>query len=65
MTTITKSDTIPVLGFTFGKALEYAGRMTLSDWVMVATLVFTVCKIIPAAIHAWNALNRFFQKDKK
>jgi hypothetical protein len=66
---VTKSDSVPFVGTIVGWTLERLGKFSLSDAVMLATLVFTICKIVPAAVHAWNVIRRFwaenFGKDKK
>jgi hypothetical protein len=60
---VTKSDSVPFVGTAVGWALNRLGNFTLADAVMLATLVFTIFKIIPAAIHAWNALRRFWKEN--
>jgi hypothetical protein len=62
---LTKSDSVPFFGTAIGWTLNRLGNLSLADAVMLATLIFTIFKIIPAAIHAWNAIRRFIKEHKK
>jgi hypothetical protein len=61
---LNKTDTVPVAGWMVATVLDWLGKVTLSQAVMAATLIFTLCKIPPAAIHAYKVIRRIFKKGQ-